>query len=491
MRGQDRGFLLRETRLRSRLGSFSLLLALLATAACSVGGDSGIDPPMNRVFLPTGAVVDGTGTWLLVVNSNSDLRYSFGTVVPLDLRKAREDRLETWPLCPSTRYRPGPNDGRLCCRDLLDNRILNCDDRPYAAADATVRVGSFATAPVVQTYARGGQRVERLFFGVRADPSVTFVDATVSPQGISLRCTGDPLQTTAPEGRNPRCDANWRVQEGTLEGTEVLLPEEPFALNLDPALGVLYVGHLFGGLSAIDVCGPGTAAPRLGSLVPNVYARQSAGVTSIVSPARGVPSAPVWTTARSGLLLGQLYFRDAAQLAACTPARDITLVPGTPIAASTFDPRGAETRGLVYQPDRRRVFVLHRNSSGNPAALARMTVETTAAGEVELKPAEAIDVCSGPSELLAHNAGRGQRLYIPCFESGQIYMVDPELMVVVEAIEAGRGPSAITFDPTDATKAYVIGYVDNNVSILDLRPGSPTENRVIQRLGFPRTSTQL
>ena len=491
-----RWFMYREIRLRSHFGCVLALHALLALSACSIGGESGIEPPLDRIFLPTGAVVDGSGRWLLVVNSNSDLRYSFGTVVPLDLVAAREDlNHPLWPICPAEDYRPLRNEGRKCCRDPLDVRVLNCDDRPYALPAATVRVGSFATTPVMQSFERDGKRVDRMFFGVRADPSITFVDVTTGPDGLGLRCTGNPNDINVTGERNSRCDKNFRVEKGVLGGNDVLLPEEPFSLKLDPTLNVLYVGHLFGGLSAIDVCAPGISTPRLGSVVRRVYGEEApaTGVTAIAPSLEGDPLLPVFTTAREGVALGQLFFRAGAQAAVCDPAapRDLTLVPAPPLAANTFEPRGSETRGLVYQRDKNRAFVLHRNSGGNPAALARMNLGLDTRQQRQFEPSAAIDVCAGPGELHLHDAGRGNRLYIPCFDSGQVYVVDPDLMVVTEIIEVGRGPSSLTFDPNLPTVAYVIGYVDNNISVLDLRPGSATEGIVVQRIGFARTSREL
>jgi hypothetical protein len=35
--------------------------------------------------------------------------------------------------------------------------------------------------------------------------------------------------------------------------------------------------------------------------------------------------------------------------------------------------------------------------------------------------------------------------------------------------------------------AYVVGFGDNNISVVDLDPTSPTEYHVIQRIGFPST----
>jgi len=52
-------------------------------------------------------------------------------------------------------------------------------------------------------------------------------------------------------------------------------------------------------------------------------------------------------------------------------------------------------------------------------------------------------------------------------------------------IQVGRQPIATVFDATDPTRAYVIGFGANNVSVVDLDPVSPTRDRVIQRIGFP------
>ena len=71
-----------------------------------------------------------------------------------------------------------------------------------------------------------------------------------------------------------------------------------------------------------------------------------------------------------------------------------------------------------------------------------------------------------------------------CFEAGQIYVVDPKLPGVVGVIEAGRGPAGLKFS-NDGKRAYVIGFGHNNISVVDLDPGSPTQYHVIHRLGFP------
>lgn len=478
-------------------GSWFPLLCLLSVAACDLGsGKSGVGAPLNRIFLPSGAAVVAQGKRLLVVNSNSDLRFSTGTVVPINLQAVAADRDPAkWQMCPKVDYRPKASTQPFCCRDLLDPRVLSCDDRPYAEAEATVRIGSFGAAPVVQRFTRNGQEVERLFFGVRADPSVTFVDATDVEGKPQLTCTGTVAEPGISSG-NPQCNGQYKVEKGTVQGLETNLPEEPFEVHMDPILGVLYLGHLQGGISVLDACGPeANIPPRLAGVLLFPYANNnSTGVTTVVPSVPGDPLSPVFTTARAGLNLGVLHLRERANLpgtCSSTVARDLTLVAAAPSAATAFVPRGADTRGLVYEPEKQRAFILYRNTQSNPAAVSRARVIKNGVGQLEFAPAESIDVCAGPSQLAMHNYGRGPRLFITCFDAGQIYVVDPELMVVTENIDVGRGPSMLVFDENDPSIAYVTGFIDNNVSIVDLRVNSPTEARVTQRIGFPRTSAQL
>jgi len=101
-----------------------------------------------------------------------------------------------------------------------------------------------------------------------------------------------------------------------------------------------------------------------------------------------------------------------------------------------------------------------------------------------------LEVCSGPTHMQFHDAGRGSLLFITCFEGARSTWSSPQAPQVMAIIEAGHGPTALTFSPTDPTIAFVAGYADNNVSVIDLEPGSPTEYMVEQDLGFPHAVTQ-
>src|SRR5438552_2644895 len=77
----------------------------------------------------------------------------------------------------------------VCCWDLLDSNILNCDERRYIPPNATVLIGSFAALMVWQSYCDdpclayhhvpsclADLNAGRLLIGVRGDTSLTYVD---------------------------------------------------------------------------------------------------------------------------------------------------------------------------------------------------------------------------------------------------------------------------------------------------------------------------
>jgi hypothetical protein len=499
--------------MRPALHSVIFVTALLEAAVLSASaggcgyGESGVPPPPDRIVLPTGIVVDPESQWLYAVSSNSDLRHNAGTVTAISLAKAKEDRgRPDWGACPSAQFVPtGAFTGRFCCRDYFDRNILNCDERGYVDGQATAHIGSFGGAIAVQTFERGGEMVRRLFVAVRAEPSITVIEALVRDEGVTFRCTDDPTS-----GPNPLCDDGWKVRaqaqgDGEDEEEALTLPEEPFALALDEKLGILYVGHMSRGsegarllvqgrVTVIDACT--LAKPTLAQVVEPVFADPGQGVTSLTISEPGDPRAPVFVTGRfqSAFLksaeVQSLHLRGAEP---CVPGqasapREIQAVPGRGFYSSAFYPAGRDIRGLVLSPDKSRAYLLHRNpgSREHPPAIVAVDRRPDERGEPVNQAIDTVEVCGGGTEMRWHDSGRGPRLFVVCFESGQVYVVDPELMAVRGIINIGRGPASIAFAPGDPHVAYVAAFTDNNVSVLDLQPGSPTELRVVQRIGFPR-----
>jgi hypothetical protein len=108
-----------------------------------------------------------------------------------------------------------------------------------------------------------------------------------------------------------------------------------------------------------------------------------------------------------------------------------------------------------------------------------------------------IDVCQVPSHMTVtrlHVPGAPgtppypkTKVMVVCFLSSQVMIVDPDRPGVDDTIFSGfGGPNAIALnDWPGMHHAYVTNYTESTLSVIDIEPGSKTENRVIARLGFP------
>jgi hypothetical protein len=494
-----------------------------ALGGCSFG-QTGIGPPTNRVFLPAGIAVDPGGRFLYVVNSNSDLRYNAGTVVAVDLDVAcgigsdlpgcgmipASSPQTAIPVCTKTRFsRTEAVADNYCCRDLVDSNILNCHEAQFIRDDATIEIGSFGGTVALQTFVRDGVPVRRLFMAVRAEPSITYADVTVSDDGaqVAMRCSGPHGISDAPAA-NAFCDDDWKIRRpGGVTPGALVLPEEPHVLALDPVHQALFVGHLTvsangqvqgGGVSALDICNPEHGNPvRFAGLARTTFlpAALSQAVATLSPPDPSRPATEVYATARYTTAISGMVFRDPngaicdnTAPAPSPEARDLTLLPSEHFFSSAFLPNGADVRGILFLPDVSRAFVLHRNGSdttANPAALAVLDRRPLADGTPANAPVALLQVCNGPSSLQMHNAGRGDRIFVTCYDDGQIYVIDPIAVVVTAVIDAGAAPTSLVFSARDAGIAYVASFFNSHISVIDLRPGSPTENRVLLRIGLP------
>lgn len=536
----------------------ALGLAALAASACSLS-QNGVTPPADTFFLPTGAIMNPTdpaGQWLFVANSNADLRFNDGTLVMVNvgdsefpdpaqldgtLHGAALDRAnpEGWGACPQEDYvNPLPrSDAPICCRDLLDPNIINCDERRYVAADATVSIGSFAAGIVWQPFCnlkdgsytnpcssdacKPGENPGRLLIGVRGDTSLTDVD--VAPVGTyqnpsvvhpAFHCTANGLTPTLGE-----CDQKIQDTSSTLtvlSGDQatgaVQLPDEPYALALDPARGYLYVGHLVGstsvqnsgGVSLFDASGASMASDPAFPLPPAFIAPFGSPFPPNSSGLFGVTDLHMHQSLGSSPNQGQNIFVSSRYVPEvtsmtvigpqiCQPGstaeQDDVIVP----AGDTLNPglAGAEMRGVEFieppasshasLPDyAARVFALQRS----PPALVGFDIAQNLSNATTVTPTDVTETCSSPTFLYQNDAGEGPRLFINCFDTGEVYVFDPAGSSLITTLMVARGPAGMIFDATRPV-AYVLSFTQNNVVVVDLAPRSPTQYHVVQRIGFP------
>ena len=519
-----------------------LLLACASAPACGLN-QAGVDPLENTIAYPASAVMDKNGDWLFVTNSNADLRYNDGTLIAFSLVRAAADRVPgAHPdECPAVNYdnplhSSYPID--FCCRDALDPNLVNCDERQYVGdpdhqgdGSYNVRIGSFAAGMVRQepkcpevpnpNYDPNAPNDpakakyvpcdlcsgytsddDRLLIGVRGDTSLTYVD--VQSQGADtpplLKCVGAPTAPEAPGGF-VTCDDAHRIitaKSGLAAVSrdampdpmppDIPLPDEPYALAVDAHDGLLFIGHLSGnttrpytgGFSLFDISpgGPGNPhldAPRFIAPFPSPFSANSVGAVGVTA-LNAKDDGTVYASSR--------YTPQVAGLgttAQCpvegSPVREIAAFPN----GEYYNPplAGSETRGIQFVNGA--AFVLQRS----PPALVRFLPPNSPlyAGT----PTDILETCSSPTFLDKYDSGVGERLFVTCFADGEIYVYDPSVPRLVKTFPVGRGPSGLVFDE-ERNVAYVVGFGDNNISVIDLAPGSPTEYHVVQHIGFPRVT---
>jgi hypothetical protein len=502
----------------ARAAAVAAVVTLLAPAAgCRLSQD-GVLPPADRIFFPGGAMVDPQGRWLYVVNSNSDLRYSDGTIAVVDLDAVRRDDPRVvpvvdgrpqWVRCTSEpRYVPKATAPHECCWDYLDETILNCDEQDYLLRDRAVRIGSFGARPDMQKFMpddHPGSIVSgRMFLPVRGNNSITMIDVAATADDVRLFCTGPRSMPNLDQERFAVCDERWRldraddplVDEQGLNVPEdqvARLPDEPDALVVDQGPDLLYVGHLRGGAVSMFDLGSGTSLrlPELVQIHPDLLPGDqngSRGVTSltVVNPRQDRCSAKTYVSSRfRPVATSFVVYGTGSSDAGCSvpesgeSERDLAIVgTGEQLGTGVGGSLGTELRGVELVVDAennlQRTFVLQRT----PPALV-------AIDPVSGAPAAIIEVCQSPSALAQHVGKRGSMLYITCFDAGEVYVVDPSVPRLRAIVPVGRGPASTVFDPMDPTRAYVVGFGANNVLVLDIDPDSPRRDRIVQRMGFP------
>ncbi|MEA2697906.1 MAG: hypothetical protein QOI66_2177 [Myxococcales bacterium] len=469
----------------------TVVLAAIGLSACALNQE-GVPPPKNDIFYPGGALVDETGKWLFVTNSNSDLRYNDGTMVAVNLEAAETDRAGTWSACPKVGWIPpssqSPQDANHCCWDVLDRLALNCDSRTYVDVASTLRIGSFAGTTTRQIFCGANREPcpkKRLFVSVRGNSSITWIDADVNADR-KLTCAGsgsavDECGTDHRITQRP-IDPGSNPAATIVDAAKVILPEEPYALATFDERNWLLVGHLRGGaVSLIDIDQSRGQPPSLigwyGAIVP-VDTNGQRGITSLtrLSTTGSFYAGSRYLPRAVGLqMTGQGDNSGAATL------DNIAVIGNGQQYVSNLP--GSETRGIQFIaplpddpfPESGLAFVLQRV----PPALLGFQVANQ-------PPVDVLETCNSPTFLDRHGTGINLRLYVTCFEDGQVYVFDPRLPRLVDVIEVGRGPAGLVFSPgDDSTTMFVVGFGANNISVVDIKPGSTTENHVIQRIGFP------
>lgn len=516
-----------------------LLLAFALVGGCHWDlHDPGTDPKPAQLYFPSGIAMDPGRRYLYVSNANADLRYGGGTVQLVDMLAfectmalARQQLLgDARPLagaCGDPGNWTASLQAARCTIDPLDPALIDCDETPFIVQTATVTVGNFAGGIKVQ---KTGPRSRRLFVAVRGDPSITVVDVdlvddpVLAAPGVVMSCYDHPGELAKTTGydaathtiRRPEpCDSDFLVQKYICQGLpdcqvglnpkrpgETQLPTEPFGMQIDATGTRLLVAHQeTGQVSVIDIA---AARPQLLSASLPFFSPDQYGRHGAFALARQ-PQTDLW------------YLTSNLQPQIATfqlTESSLVLEQATFLISSTFN-NGSDLRDIAFDPSGQRAFITENNP---PSVLVLDTSASPAHGGLPInRAAGVVNVCQTPSHMgVRHLSVAGApgtpsrtatKLIIPCFSSNQVMIVDPDRMGVDDTIFSGfGGPNDIAFNFADVDDphgdddldpvlkmgappphAYVTNFSESTIAVVDLMSGSPTQNQVVARLGFPLT----
>jgi DNA-binding beta-propeller fold protein YncE len=438
-----------------------LVTALLV--GCPAGGDD-LQPPRDNLVYPTGLAVSPDGSRLFAVSANSDLRWSSGSVLAVDL-EAVDGLVSQWlalPLDPGKcQGREGPLASESCACDLEDPRILSCAQSLVIDRDSGVRIGNFATDVDVQDLGNGELR---LFVPVRGDPSVTWIGYRAG----ELQCDGGG------EGF-PLCDDD-RVL-GFAADPERTLRAEPFEVFVDSDNQFAVVTHLQRAAVSL-ISAPVDGIPALVDERTDLFNPVVDNAGRVIQAALGVAGRKT-ADAQGTLVYVTSRHENSIQVLAIVPGLDAgvaRLVPAGFFALDSVAP-STDSRGIAFNADGTRAYIVNRS----PPMLHVMDTATTPEGTPRNEIRANVELCRDPANLAAGNPGDGTRVYAACFPAGQVWAIDPEAGVVEAIITTGAGPHALAVDEP-RKRLYVANFLDHSLVVIDLDPASPARNQVVLRL---------
>ncbi len=435
--------------------SAALLGAFTALAAygCTASGDE-VRPPERDFYFPTGIAMSPGGEALGVVSANSDLRYDSGTLAAVDVGEVRA-LVDEWLGSGEV-----PPD-RDCRRADDPPHAMECSAVEVVPAGASVRIGNFASDVAFQELSSG---MARAFVPVRGDPSITYVD--FDPETFTLDCGG--------AGEFSTCGEDHRLQRLQDDGDSDPLPPEPFGIYVDGDGEYVVATHLEGaGLSLVDAPQSGEP-PVLTDVLLGVFQTDGRGLQSTVGVAARTPGArngDIYVTSRSEATLRSLHIVDAGGRSELTIGRTFDLQR---LAAPSN-----EARGIAFSEDGGRAYVVNRA----PPSLQMIDTAPDARGRPANEPIGSVGLCREGSKVRVADVGRGERAYVACFASGDVWAIDTARRAVDAVIPVGSGPDGLAVSREESL-LFVSNFLDDSVTVVDLEEGSNTEHRAVLRLGL-------
>lgn len=458
-------------------------LALATLLACNSGDPSPAE--LQRLRLPTGALLTPDGAWLMVANSNLDQREDASTLVAIDLEQL-DAELAAEPLeadAKLTADRP--------CRRTLDDDLapLECDARFFIARKHAIRLPSGAgNIALDRPTGEGGPL--RLLIPSGVARAVTWVDIVPDGAGgLSIDCgqVGDG-----------DCDPDHVLEYLANRPDGTRLPPDPARIFIDRGgFRYAYLPHLLGAeagdsaltLIALDAeFGPKITDIETGFYRSNqidkkdAYAGGFAVAQRACDPAdpptdtRGCTRPLLYTTHR--FWPGIRTFTVLAGLDVIAPGGDRLLVGGNP----------DETRDRPFMAD----LAFEDPATGERLLVVQTTPSTMSLVDTRLdddknpinRQIATVSLCRNPNVLAIDRPPQGENLaLVSCYSDDQVAVVGLGAFTVIDTIEVDDGPNELIVDGA-RRRLYVVNTLASAVDIVELDRTSPDYLEVIARVGL-------
>ncbi len=429
---------------------------LLIWAAGCLPDTSGQAPPSDRLIYPVGLTTTETDKYLLVVNSNQDLKYNAGTLNAISL-------------------------------DLLKKKITSGGDRDWESKNGefmyipeselikpqnTIRLAAFASDLELTP------KKNRALVPIRggSERHILIVDVDESAKnGRVLNCG---------QGKDLSCDSAHRVTSND----RVTMPIEPYevtaleissnpadednqSVTMKDTIG--FATHLYSGsVSRFLIEHEGKLDAELLGVVDNVV-NEADGIASnpskneIYVSGRENPDSYVavmqnLTGGGGGTVINKSYFGVTDKI---NLGQDLL--------------GGTDTRGIAVSSDGTKVFVVTRT----PEALLR--IDTASRRIVDMST-----VGTDPSVIgiFKDDDTNLEYAFVLCYKSNQVFIINLDNMVSVVRT-TGSGPQAVAFDKT-RKYAYIANFMESTITVIHATPPFDHvrigDNNAKLMIGIPR-----
>lgn len=524
----------------------------LVSIGCVPPGD-GVPPPMDRVYFPVALEITESKAHLIVVGSDFDLQFNQGTVHSLDLERIRsrlprvcskDDDCGAEQLCDTqasdeNKGRPtfycvassGPDQGEPCPQvglkpwAQLATAPGTCAPWPLETEDGdesliadVVQTAAFATDATLLKRPSDAPvgAPERLLVPVRGDSSLHWFDVTDG----KLECGQEHSRGGCSSEYSARDNPDILLSLDPRRELEV--PPEPYEVAASSDGRVLAVTHqttaLVSAFTHDWVKGPKVVALARG--LPG----NPLGIASFPSRPASTPGGQTgpgfFATFKDRAEVHVLRFIDDVSAASGSEPSlvgprllDVARVP------VTLNASGVVSRGLVVDSRRRDaataqcdandsdclnsagriplgVYVANRSPN---SLLLGTTGHSSDAGDASDVPTffGSVPLTQGPSgvflgDIINPEGELEPRVFVTCFDSSVVYVIDPERKRIETEFFAGRGPQSVAFDVRPDADAqpqalmYVAQFTDSYVSVMSLDQRFPeTYGSTLATLGIP------